>query len=285
MMNFTLYKKIIDDLSDLLGPDKQLATLHLYKDGEPFLNDKLFEMANYARKMNVARIIQTTTNGSFLLDRLDELIKSKFDMIRISVEHIHRDGYHRITKKDNAFDKVRSGIACLYKEKSKHNPALKVVVKINDTALNTEEKEQFHAMFGEISDETRIDTLMGWSYSEIKDFTLGIKVDKGMDSVTPLKEKVICPEPFHSLAVNPTGSVSVCCVDWSYKTIVGNTTAQTLREIWEGKELRHFRYLHIRNRRKEIAPCAHCQFLSGFSEINNLDRYEQRLSRMYDFKE
>ncbi|MBU4009615.1 MAG: radical SAM protein, partial [Proteobacteria bacterium] len=45
IMDFELYKKIIDDICEF---DKPIKVLRLYKDGEPLLNPRLAEMIRYA---------------------------------------------------------------------------------------------------------------------------------------------------------------------------------------------------------------------------------------------
>ena len=47
LMDFDLYKKIIDDLGDFEEP---LKVLRLYKEGEPFLNKQLTDMIRYAKR-------------------------------------------------------------------------------------------------------------------------------------------------------------------------------------------------------------------------------------------
>ena len=76
-------------------------------------------MVDYAKEKNVARVVQTTTNGSLICDRFDELIKITLDMIRISVEHLCEENHYRITGTRGSFQNVSEGIKLLYEEKVK----------------------------------------------------------------------------------------------------------------------------------------------------------------------
>lgn len=62
--------------------------------------------------------------------------------------------------------------------------------------------------------------------------------------------------------MNFNGTVSICCVDWSHSTIVGDLTKKSLLEVWNGKDLFDFRCMHLRKERSHNRACTDCQFLS-----------------------
>jgi hypothetical protein len=84
--------------------------------------------------------------------------------------------------------------------------------------------------------------------------------------------------------VNFDGQVSVCCVDWSYGTIVGDLTKTSLTEIWNGTALREFRLAHLRGERATIAACANCQYVLGAAMWRDLDEHVDRLVQTYQEK-
>ena len=283
VMDFDLFVKIIDDLKVLVRRHKApLTALHLYKDGEPLLNKRFPEMAAYARKAEVAHTVSTTSNGSLLTEELAlKLIDCGLDQIRISVIHLNDQRYRELTQTFGDYEKVKRNVSFLYHEAKRRNSSLKVLVKINDSDLSLDEKKQFAMDFGRIADGLIVDTMMGWSHSEMKDFTLGIPVITGMDSVSPLRERQVCPEPFSRLAINFDGQVSVCCVDWSYGTIVGDLRKQSLEEIWNGELLREFRLKHLQGQRGAIPACANCQYLLGEQLSRDLDDHVASLLPLY----
>jgi len=63
MMDFKLYKKIIDDLQEFQNPVK---TIRLYGYGEPLMNVNFTDMVEYAKKSNKVLEVDTTTNGFIL---------------------------------------------------------------------------------------------------------------------------------------------------------------------------------------------------------------------------
>jgi radical SAM protein with 4Fe4S-binding SPASM domain len=279
MMSKELFFKIIDDCEFMTKrAGKKIKLLHLYKDGEPLLNRDFISMAKYAKDKNVADVVATTSNGSLLTEELSSaLILTGIDSIRISIEHINDSGYERITKTFSDFNAIKSRIHFLYKEKKRQKSNLKIIIKINDSNLSTKEKKEFIKIFRPLCDEIKIDTLMGWSMSDRKDFTLGLPVKTAMNSFTPLTEKNACPEPFSKLAINADGTVSVCCVDWSYATVVGDIKNQSLYKIWHGKQLNEFRIAHLSGRRSALLACADCQYLKGFPASENIDEHTKQL--------
>ena len=83
LMNFDLYRKIIDDLCDMPEPIK---TLRLYADGEPLLNPRFPDMVQYAKTTGRFGQVDSTTNGKLLSRKLNSaIVNSGLDRIFISV--------------------------------------------------------------------------------------------------------------------------------------------------------------------------------------------------------
>jgi radical SAM protein with 4Fe4S-binding SPASM domain len=114
---------------------------------------------------------------------------------------------------------------------------------------------------------------MGWSHSDLKDFTLGTHPDT-YDGL-PLIRKEVCAYPFYVLAVNSDGGVSLCGNDWSHETVVGNVASESLKDIWQGERLYQFRKMMLEGRRKENKACGDCYYLQIVPD--NLDAYRDQL--------
>ena len=163
-------------------------------------------------------------------------------------------------------------------------------MKIVDVGLTEVDKRKFIRDFEDISDSLNIETLMGWSNSSMKDFTLGQEVELAMSSAAQLKhDRKVYPEPFKGMAVNFNGQVSVCCVDWSFGTIIGDVSQENLVDIWNGKRMYELRMLHLKDQRNRIECCSDYQYILGIPALSEIDgcavdligRYEER----FDLKE
>jgi len=283
MMEYDLFCKIVDDIA---GFNKKIRKIDIYKDGEPFLNKDVCRMIKYAKEKNIAESIQTTSNSALIDEETAiNIINSGLDVIRISVEHVSNQGYKDITSTFEDYDKIKKNVGFLFEEKTRQNSHLKILVKIIDVNLSKEEKETFLNDFSSISDFINIDTLMGWSATDKKDFTLGKDVNTGMNSENIIKkDRIVCPEPFKTLAINFNGEVSVCCVDWAMATVVGNVKNENLVEIWNGEKLGAFRKLQLDGKRNELTSCANCQYIQGLNILSDLDDYTDELKNIYNKK-
>jgi len=283
MMNYDLFQKIINDLKEMVTESGEKAVeMHLYKDGEPLIHKDLGKIISYATKSGTALSVETTTNGALLTkEKAIEIIESGLDVLRVSIEHVSNEGYKKITQNYSDYDKIKENVKFLFEEKNRRGSSLAIKVKIVDVNLSPEDLAKFHKDFAPICDIINVNQLMGWSNSGKKDFTLGVNVKRAMGGVAKLMEKKICPEPFRSLAINFNGEVSVCCVDWSFGTLVGDVSKVSLKEIWHGKELKEFRRKHYTGRRDLIEACRECHYLKGFADHLVLDGKQELLERIY----
>ena len=280
MMGFDLFQKIIDDARTF---DKKIEKMYLYKDGEPFINKDLAKMIRYAKAKIAAKSIGTTSNASLITKkRAIEVIEAGLDTIIISIEHVNDRGYKNVVKTFSDYSKIRRNVEFLYNEKIKRKSTLKIHAKIVDYGLSPDDKEKFVRDFGSISDSVNICALMGWSNCDKKDFTLGKTVKTGIDGVSPLlRNRKVCPQPFKTMSVNFNGLVSVCCVDWSFGTLIGDVNKESLVDIWNGKAMRNFRILHLEGKRAQIQSCANCDYLEGINPMSDLDGSARELLEAY----
>jgi radical SAM protein with 4Fe4S-binding SPASM domain len=279
LMDFSLFKKIIDDLADFAEP---LQRLHLYKDGEPLLNPNFPAMVRYAKDSGVAQSVETTTNALLLSsDMAQELIDTGLDRIRISIKHVSTEGYLCLTKTHVEFEEIVEKVCILHSKVQSLGYGPLIHVNILDTGLSEEEKAHFLYAFENISDEIHIDALMGWNRIDLFDFRLGIRPLSGMNPASPVISRTVCPLPFYSLAINADGIVSACCVDWSHSIVVGDVKSENLLDIWKGDRLRTFRLTQLTGRKRANPVCASCDYVHGLPQTSNLDAYIDRLQIVF----
>ena len=279
IMDFNLFCKIIDDMKKF--PSK-VKSLRLYKDGEPFLNRHIIQMIEYAKKSDVTEEVYIISNGSLVTERTAiGIIEAGLDRLRISVEHVNSGKYKEITRTYSNYDSILKNVKFLYEEKKRRNSPLHIDTKIVDTGLSQEDLEKFRNDFGPIADSLTVEALMGWSKSNTKDWTLGSKPETGIDHESKLSDIQVCPQPFKGLAVNFDGTVSVCCVDWSHGTLVGDLKKESLIDIWNGPKLRAFRLLHLTKQRHRIPVCANCQYIKGHKPLSHIDDEAEMLIHKY----
>lgn len=266
-MPLELLRKIV---SDLAAFGTRLRLCSLYKDGEPLLHPDFPEMVRCLKQANVADRIWTKTNGSLLAPELNqELIDAGLDMICISVEAVSSEGYRKISGANIDYQQFRENVRDLYQRRRR----CEIYVKIADYGQGQAKLDQFYADFQPISTKIAVEKLMGWSYSSVKDFTLGTHPTT-YDGL-PFTPKEVCSYPFYVMAINFNGTVSLCGNDWSHSTVVGDASRESLREIWEGERLFEFRRMLLEGRRKENRACGDCHYLLIVPD--NIDPYREEI--------
>jgi len=253
--------------------------LHLYKDGEPLIHPDFGPMAMLAQTSQVAEKINLTTNAAALTsEKIKDILDANIDLVRISIEHVSDAGYKEVTQTFSRYQKIVDNVAALYSERNKRRSYTQIWVKILNLNLSNEEIEKFGDDFSSICDECLLMTPMGWSRTDLYDFTLGSEPTTGDNGETPLqRDRIVCPYPFYSMAVNFDGTVSVCCADWSHGTVVGDVRKNSLLEIWKGEGLNLLRRKHLLGQRADIAACANCQTIQGLPMDSDLDSERARI--------
>lgn len=268
LMDFDLYKKIIDDLCMFENPIK---VLRLYKDGEPLLNPRFADMVRYAKERGCALQVDTTTNGSLLSPEKNlEIISAGLDRIHVSLNGLSDKAYREFTSYKMNFNKLVENIRHFYE----HRGNCLVCIKMVGDNLSAEDHNRFLEIFGDISDRIFIEHIAPcWPEFEMKDATPNDTVGIYGQAI---REVEVCPYIFYSLSINSDGKVSLCFLDWSRKMIVGDVKKESFKDIWNGKILLDYRKMHLLKKRKEHPICGACGQLSHCLP-DDIDAYAETL--------
>lgn len=250
LMDFDLYKKIVDDLCAF---EKPVKVLRLYKDGEPLLNPKFPDMVRYAKDRGCALQVDTTTNASLLNPEMNlDLIASGLDRIHISLNGLSDESYRQFTGRKIRFEKLVENIAHFYE----HRQNCMVCIKIVGDNLSQEEQTRFFELFGNMADRVFIEHVAPcWPTFEMKNASPNPSVGiYGQE----IREVLVCPYIFYSLSINSDGRVSLCFLDWARQLIIGDGRTDSVKDIWNGQALFEHRLAHLQKKRKEHPVCGAC---------------------------
>lgn len=247
----------------------RLRTLNLYMLGEPFANRRLPDFIALAKARGVADRIAVTSNGTLLNESMAErVIASGLDYLRISIYGTDQESFTRITTSRIPFDRIRTQVRRLKELRDAQGLGKPYIyVKMIDNA-DVAANEQFLALFAPVCDEVAIEPVMNWDDPEEGRLS-GRPRDELLSTPYFGRRKEVCPFPFYSLVVHSDLAVSVCCVDWAKRTVVGHLRTETLEQIWRGDALRRFRMMHLERRSHENPACRSCTFLH--TAPDNLD--------------
>jgi len=272
LMDFDLYRKIINDINEFEDP---IRVLRLYKDGEPLLNPRFADMVRYAKENPKILRVDTTTNASLLNPKRNlEIIQAGLDRINISVEGVNEQQYKDFSKYKINFDRFVENIAHFYENKGN----CEVIIKINGDLISEHDKATFTEAFKDKADGIYLEHIMScWPKFELN----SVEVNKthgvyGQD----IREIMVCPYVFYSFSINSDGCASLCFLDWSRKLIIGDARMQSVKEIWNSSKMRGYQKMFLMQRRKEHPICGRCgQMTHGMPD--DIDEYaEPLLSRI-----
>lgn len=268
IMNFDLYKKIIDDIC---GFEDNVKVIRLYKDGEPLLNPNFAEMVRYAKQAGCCDRVDTTTNASLLThDLSDKIIEAGLDRINISIEGVNKQQYLDFSRYPIRYDRLVDEIRYFYENKTN----TEMIVKTNGDILTAEQKQEFYDIFGDITDGIFIESIMDcWPTFEQK--KVEVNQNRGIYG-QDIREVLVCPYVFYSIPINSDGTVSLCFLDWKRELVLGDTKAEKITDIWQGKALQEYQQMFLRGERVSHPICGHCGQLSQ-GQPDDIDQFAAEL--------
>ncbi|TLM80560.1 MAG: radical SAM protein [Actinobacteria bacterium] len=249
-MSFETFKHIIDGLA---SDGIVVRSLKLWKDGEPLLNEDLPRFIRYAKEAGVTEEVRVNTNGSLLDTMAAQLVDAGLDWIMVSYTSPNDEVFREYS--GGAFaEKVERNVALL-REIRGDRPRPHIAVKIcRFPAITDADVEEFKRRFAGIADELIVhEDPMNWDNTGEQDFTLGKVAERE-------RPRMACPYPWYELNVNSDASVSICPVDWSLGTVVGDATQETIGAIWNGERLAELRRMFVTRDFSAHPVCGECTY-------------------------
>ena len=226
-MDFNLFKKIIDDCTDL-------EHLCMHNWGEPLLHKDIFRMIEYAKNKGVNYVVMNT-NGTLLTDKMiNRIVNSKLDIIRFSIDG-SAETFKRVRGVE--LENIEKNIKKLKIIKEKKRPELKMGVVFTVEEDTEGDAEEYTNHWEKIVDHVRLQPKL---------------------ITSPRTE--VCPEPFGKdygkLVVLWDGRVIPCCVDYNANLMIGNIQNDTIPNLWKSEKLNILREQHLKGEFPDT--CANC---------------------------
>ena len=255
-MSFKLFKKIIDEAKKY-GP----MGFSLHKDGEPLLHPKLFQMIDYIKKANHKNTIYLATNG-ILLDeeKAKRILELGVDKVNISIGAARKETFKEL-KGINALEKVENNVRQIIKLRAEGKYKTEIRVQIIKMKETIKEVDKFKNIWKKYPVKVEIWDFLNWGGA--RENNLGNSAGNGAKP----KKRYPCYALWFSPAINWDGQVSLCCMDWNKKLIIGNVNNQCLSDIWQGEKLKKYRALHLQGKCNQIPVCDKCNYWSWWPDI------------------
>lgn len=251
IMNFDLYKKIVNQVEDL---NYKFKALQFHGNGEPLLNKCLAKMVQFANAKDISDKYILTTNGTAMSPRIfDELLTSGLNEIHISLDVTDKATYARLKGKDY-LDKVANNIDYAISRVIKQKQIrliIKCAIPNNDIYGFTE--NEMHAVINKYR-------LVAEKSDVVHVKAMGVVVLAGGMVEKKVAFNEPCEIPFYSIYIKFDGRVSTCCADIFDQLNIGTVGVDSsLEDILYGEKLRRIRRKHLTVSFKDILLCKYCE--------------------------
>ncbi len=251
-MDFALFKKIVDQLNGYMGKTEFIRLHHF---GDPLVHPEIGKFIDYAHDNGLK--VSISVNPILLTNSIsNNIIRSKIDQIQISLDGVDDETYKQIRGKAADYKIAENNIrnfVNLKLEKRKLN--LRVIVGI---VLMDATKELINE-FKKRWTIDGVDKVMVKSFSAFgnKDL-LGLGDETSRNHITKYALKHPCYWPWRDIVVLWDGRVVPCCWDYDGKVVLGDLNKQTLKEIWNGENMKELRKQHINKDFGDNLFCGKC---------------------------
>jgi radical SAM protein with 4Fe4S-binding SPASM domain len=227
MMDFADFKTWIDNFSRC-GIFKSVMFIGY---GEPLTHLSIAEMVRYAKESGATERVEIITNASLLTPKMsDALIESGLDRLRISLQGLNAEEYHKNTGARINYLNLLDNISYFYNNRRN----CRVIVKIFDSMIGTPEKQaELHRQYDSICDDIWVESI-----SRINGL---INADDGSFATdkfgNPKQEIAVCSFPFYTIVMDWNGDLYGCPQNVE-PPLIGHAN-ESFDKIWNrGKHLR-----------------------------------------------
>jgi radical SAM protein with 4Fe4S-binding SPASM domain len=204
------------------------------------LDKKIIQRIKYAKSKKLKRV-KIFSNGSLLTEAMSEaLIKAGLDEIKISFDGANKVEFERI-RYPLRFDSIINNVRKLIEIRDKLKSPLKVEIACSSTSAKTETMVQLENCVDKFS----FGKLHNWG-------------DSSISSSDRSRIRKPCSRIWRTFTVLSDGRVSLCCIDYDGKTILGDMHESSIAEIWKKEPYNLQRNLHTQAEQHKISICKHC---------------------------
>ena len=235
-MNMQLFRKVIDDIKG----EVEMVWLQHY--GEPFLDKKIFEKIEYAKKNGLQTGI--SSNGTALSPGvIENIFESGHDYIIFAFDGASKETYEKIRLGAN-FEHVTSNIKKFLEIKDKKKSNTFTVLQLICMSETEDEIQDFISQWD-------IDGVDGVRIRQVTH-----SGDQGKFNNRSKKQP--CYWLWSDPHVQADGTVVPCCQDVNAVYPIGNINKQSLGEIWNSEKMIKLREKHIDGNLEDLSLCQNC---------------------------
>lgn len=250
-MTMELYQKIIDECADYSG---HIRLIQPFMFGEPFINKRLVEMIRYTKAKLPRTPVNVSTNGSLIHPaKAQELIDVGLDKINIDIDGATKDTFEQVRIGLDYEQVVENARYLMKLKRSSGSRKPEITVTIINMDQTRDEIEAFKQLWGPIADHVVVQSYTTWTGS-VEDRNVGEQEQRSDAGGFTFP----CKHPWEEFVISHDGRVSICCLDFDFKVVVGDVNHQSIQSIWNSDPIQQIRERMIENRYDELSLCSKC---------------------------
>lgn len=257
MLQDQLFERIVLQSKDYL------SWMHLYFQGEPFLNPRFLEMVKYADQYKI--FTSTSTNAHFLTkETVKGILESGLKQLIVSMDGISQEVYKQY-RIGGSLEKVKNGLGLLISEREKSGQKFpRVVLQFLVTGQNEHQIPELKKWAASMKvDELQLKTTQIYNFENGSDL---IPSDLNYSRYIPtedgkwkLKKKMEnkCWRMWQGAVLTWDGKMVPCCFDKDANHVMGELKTQRLSDVWRSSTYQLFRNQLLEDR-TQIEICRNC---------------------------
>lgn len=257
MLQDQLFERIVLQSKDYL------SWMHLYFQGEPFLNPRFLEMVKFADQHKI--FTSTSTNAHFLTEEtVKGILESGMKQLIVSMDGISQEIYQQY-RIGGSLEKVKNGLELLISEREKSGQKFpRVVLQFLVTGQNEHQIPELKKWAAAMNvDELQLKTTQIYNFEDGSDL---IPSDLNYSRYIPtengkwkLKKKIEnkCWRMWQGAVLTWDGKMVPCCFDKDANHVMGELQTQRLSDVWRSSSYQLFRNQLLEDR-SQIEICRNC---------------------------
>ncbi len=256
-MDYSLYKKTIDEMHGCNPAGNGAETLWLHHFGESLLHPEFDKCIAYAEERHIRTGL--SINPIMLTDEVAaRLIAARPQVLYISLDGHDDESFHAIRGMKHAYETSKGRLMKFLNKKVTGKTPMTVVLSMVDFNLNHESIERTGKYWESVQG---IDSFLPKSFTTWDGSAADINVFSRNDQSRSFDRRAVqCRWPFERMTVTWDGDVVPCCFDYDKKYVLGSLRSSTLAEIWKAEPIVRLRNEFMTNNVVN-SLCKNCQRL------------------------
>lgn len=266
-MTFDLFKKIIDESKFFLN------RITLWNLGEPFLNQEIYSMIQYAKRYGIKVVSSTNGYAFYTKSAINKLIESNIDSIIVAADGADKETFSKY-RKGVKYHETIVGLQYMRDEKRKlhlKQPTVEFqLILMKQTSEQIKQVKQLaknlNACF--VVKYLNIEMVNSTNKQKFlpKNSQYHVYKQNGEHFSLQRKMQNTACVAWDGMVINWDGSVNPCIFDYYSDIVLGNVKSNKILSLWHNEKFNQLRQNVLKNK-QNVSICKHCPINSDYSEL------------------